>query len=160
MGPGGGGAACAQDQSSADQLSNQLAAFATVPSPDEYDGDAGDDWFDREPIEASEPSEEDDASALAPQPPAGSPFAVLRSWSFAVDSGAADQAPSRPFLLDMPVEGEAASLDADSVYEPGAEKSAEPHDFRISDNLKVKAQPIGGGLGGRVTLTFSFPTGY
>ena len=45
-----------------------------------------------------------------------------------------------------------AGSDADDESRSGAKN------FKISDSVKIKAQPVGGGTGGRVTLTFQFPT--
>jgi len=153
-----GRVACAQEQDSTSQLSSQLAAFVTVPL--EFDDGAGapdgDDWFAAEPAAASEPASRGDAPAAPPQEHAASPFGVLQSWSFAGGTGAR----ATPVQLDLPAETQTFTLESESIYEPPAERSTEPHSFQINDNLKVKAQPLGGGLGGRVTLTFSFATPY
>lgn len=45
-----------------------------------------------------------------------------------------------------------ASSDVDDEGRSGAKN------FKISESVKIKAQPVGGGTGGRVTLTFQFPT--
>jgi hypothetical protein len=87
------------------------------------------------------------------------PFAVLQSWSFAGEDSRADTT-STAFVVDLPPESQTYSFESDATYDPPAERSNEPHDFRINNRLKVKAQPLGGGLGGRVTLTFSFDSGY
>jgi hypothetical protein len=100
-----------------------------------------------------------DSTKQAPPQQTGSPSAVLQSWSFAGEGSKADTT-STPFVVDLPPESQIFSLDSDPTYDPPAERSTEPHNFQINDRLKVKAQPIGGGLGGRVTLTFSFDTGY
>jgi hypothetical protein len=63
-----------------------------------------------------------------------------------------------------------AAGDADADAEPpssGREIAADderdepsgPVNFPISESVKIKAQPLGGGLGGRVTFTFLLPTG-
>jgi hypothetical protein len=87
------------------------------------------------------------------------PVAVLQSWSFAGEDSKSDAMPT-PFVVDLPPESQLAPVESESIYEPPAEQSNEPHNFRINDRLKVKAQPMGGGVGGRVTLTFSFDSGY
>ncbi|HEY1382425.1 MAG TPA: hypothetical protein VGF43_02360 [Dongiaceae bacterium] len=93
------------------------------------------------------------------QQQSGAPVAVLQSWSFAGEDSKPG-ATATPFVVDLPPESQTVPLESESIYEPPAEQSNEPHNFRINDRLKVKAQPMGGGLGGRVTLTFSFDTGY
>lgn len=93
------------------------------------------------------------------QQQASPPFAVLQSWSFARDDSSAETT-SRPFVVELPSESQTPSFEPAPAYDPPAERSNEPHDFRINDRLKVKAQPLGGGVGGRVTLTFSFDSGY
>jgi hypothetical protein len=39
------------------------------------------------------------------------------------------------------------------------EEPSGPVNFPISKSVRIKAQPLGGGLGGRVTFTFLLPTG-
>jgi len=151
-GPGAGRAVFAQD--APNQPGHQLAVSVGVPAEFTEDREVA-------PADGGGPLESKsatDAPAVHPPQPAGAPVAVLQSWSF----GSEDQssAEATPFLLDLPPEPQTSSVDPDSTYEPPAGRSAEPHDFRINDRLKVKVQPMGGGLGGRATLTFSFQTGY
>ncbi|HEY3147136.1 MAG TPA: hypothetical protein VGJ75_12335 [Dongiaceae bacterium] len=157
----------AENQAPANQLSSQLAVYVSVPSEDGETLPVTDDgWFDGEiePATASDlpdqQNESDATPATAPQQPADPSFAALQSWSFAGERSTSAATPTRPFLVDLPPESQTFSLDPEPAYEGPAERPAEPHDFRISDSVKVKAQPTGGGLGGRVTLTFTFPTGY
>jgi hypothetical protein len=157
VGPGAGTVVRAQEQNAASQPSDQLAI--SVNAPGLLDNS---DSLDSEPAPTSglsSPATDEDASSAAPPQQTGSPFAVLQPWSFAGEDTKAGTE-SAPFVLDLPPESQTFSRDPDSTDSPPAERSTEPRNFRINDRLKVKAQPIGGGLGGRVTLTFSFDTGY
>jgi len=167
VGPGAGNLAHAEDQAPANQLSSQLAVYVSVPPEDGATAPVTDDgWFYGEPESAAAsalPDQQNDSDATpaaAPQQPADPSFAALQSWSFTGEGSKGAATPTRPFLVDLPPESQTFSLETEPAYEGPAERSAEPHDFRISDSVKVKAQPTGGGLGGRVTLTFTFPTGY
>ena len=143
--PGAGGAARAAD----DSLAQQLAAFDTQPDQPGEDGDrAAGETHPAQPLLLSQ----DQASALgsaphaAPTPPQADE----------------DTEASPGFLFDLPPETETFSMDTGETYqyEAPAERSWEPRNFKISDSLKLKAQPVGGGTGGRVTLTYSFDSGY
>jgi len=177
MGPGADNLARAEDDERAKQLSDQLATFVGVPFQSSDDPDVAptddDAWFvgntQAEPLFLSPdqnlialttwPEATQDAEApLLPGEDTGQP--TVMSWSFAGGDNKAAATTKRPFLMDLPSEAQTFSVDTETAYDAPAEKSSEPHDFRISDSLKVKAQPTGGGLGGRVTLTFTFPTGY
>lgn len=64
---------------------------------------------------------------------------------FVTGAGAAEAEPLSP----------AGEIAADG----GEEDRSGPVNFPISKSVKIKAQPLGGGLGGRVTFTFLLPTG-
>lgn len=82
-------------------------------------------------------------------------------WFFADDDKWADVdvTSAQPFRAGATSDSQASSFDTETTYEAEAKKPSGPTNFEISKSLKIKAQPIGGGLGGRVTLTFQFPTG-
>jgi len=63
-----------------------------------------------------------------------------------------------PSYADAPSDDQAFSFNTDTSYEAAAERQSAPTNFEISKSVKIKAQPVGGGTGGRVTLTFQFPT--
>lgn len=65
---------------------------------------------------------------------------------------------AEPSYADAPSDDQAFSFNTDTGYEAEAERQPGPTNFEISKSVKIKAQPVGGGTGGRVTLTFQFPT--
>jgi hypothetical protein len=157
VGSGAGSPARAADDAAVRQLCDQLAAYVTLPSlpgddrdlgPAEHEWLAGDTELAQPPLMAQD---QVFAPAIAPEVAPATPPQADK------DTGA-----STPFLMDLPPETETFSMDSDTSYgyEAPAERSREPYNFQISDSLKVKAQPIGGGMGGRVILTYSFTTGY
>lgn len=152
----------AQDGESASHLKEQIAAFVSMPL-DATDPASSDEAFDLKhsnlPGDASQGGGPTEADAMQPASP---PFAVFQSWSFEGNGQEADDgsAPEQSFLADMPPDTQGFYLSPETGYDKPAEKPSGPRDFQISDSLRLKAQPLGGGLGGRVTLTFSFTTGY
>src|SRR5262245_39040432 len=186
MGSGAGTAVRAQDQNPADHLSDQLANFISVPSPsaDEHAIAVEDGWSNPDHLAAPLilqgvapeslfplPDDPIDPAGIAEGPTSSQigknasavPRPTMTSWSFDPDDSGAGSAHARSFEMDMPSELGTLSDDSetvDNVDDPPAERSSEPHTFQLSDSVKMKAQPLGGGLGGRVTLTFSFPTAY
>ena len=81
-----------------------------------------------------------------------------RSSSSAGDNRAADFMFALPFPADTGADVQTFSFNIETTDAGEAEERSGPVNFQISKSLKIKAQPIGGGLGGRVTLTFMFPT--
>ena len=128
-----------------DELVQQLATFVTLPTlPGEEDDRLAGDTQAAQPLLLTQ----DEV-----------PTVVMSPQATPADKEVGTPA---PFLLDLSPEIETFSMDADTShqYDAPAERSFEPHNFQIRDSLKVKAQPISGGMGGRVTLTYSFTTGY
>lgn len=186
VGPGGGRAGRAQEHNPADHLSDQLAKLVIVPSQpgDDDIGLVDGDWSNPDQALASLslllgttpeslfPLPDDPLDpAGAAQDPSQAPEEIgntasqvhrpaTTSWSFDPDDSGAAAAPARPFVMDMPLELQTISDDEEAADATPAARSSEPFAFRISDRVKLKAQPTGGGLGGRVTLTFTFPTAY
>ena len=81
-----------------------------------------------------------------------------RSSSSAGDNKAADFTFAERFPADTGADAQTFSFNTETTDGGEAEERSGPVNLQISKSLKIKAQPIGGGLGGRVTLTFMFPT--
>lgn len=64
-----------------------------------------------------------------------------------------------PSYADDTAEAQPVAPDAELAGDSDGEGRAGPVNFPIGKSVKIKAQPLGGGLGGRVTFTFMLPTG-
>jgi hypothetical protein len=82
-------------------------------------------------------------------------------WPVARDGKSADITVT--FDEFLPAAGDADAEPPSPAREIAADDEREdlsgPVNFPISKSVKIKAQPLGGGLGGRVTFTFLLPTG-
>lgn len=66
---------------------------------------------------------------------------------------------SEPSYTEDAVEAQPVAPEAEPADDRDGEGRAGPANFPISKSVKIKAQPLGGGLGGRVTFTFMLPPG-
>ena len=89
---------------------------------------------------------------------AGWTFSTVSDRSSFSAGEAADFTFALPFPADTGADAQTFSFNTETTDGGEAEERSGPVNFELSKSLKIKAQPIGGGLGGRVTLTFMFPT--
>ena len=82
-----------------------------------------------------------------------------RSSASAGDDKAVDFTFTLPGPEDIGPDVQTFSDTIETTDRGEAEERSGPMNLQISKSLKIKAQPMGGGLGGRVTLTFTLPTG-
>ncbi|HWA51183.1 MAG TPA: hypothetical protein VG742_23140 [Dongiaceae bacterium] len=66
---------------------------------------------------------------------------------------------SEPSYTDVTAEAQPLAAEAEPAEGSAREERGGPVNFPIGKSVKIKAQPLGGGLGGRVTFTFMLPTG-